>query len=548
MSTDNFRRVHPLTPLLRFWTLILAILAGLALNINVSSWQAMWGFFSDDHDIAIWPFLASIGGFLLAGGVIWLLSRIWWKATGFRLTDEEIQHRRGVLNTQLRTARFDRIQAVDLVESVIARIFRVAAVRVETAGGGNSVIEIAFLKRAEANQLRKELIAASRGITSPSVAGPSSVDGNGGAAGGVIEGTVERQSGVLSGDLSGDLSGGPRRGPGAKQNGGQAGAPFGVPYGDPVSDPVSDLHGGPYEHHQLSEHGADAQQVVPLIPITRTLASAALSLSTIVLVLGLLVIALTPLGVTALIPFLAGLAPTVWNLIDKSWKFQAELRDDVLNVSYGLADRRRQSIPLARIHGVSVVQPLLWRPFGWWTVSVSVAGYGAETKQGGTTRLLPVGSRELALRLLEVVGPLTEGEITTHAQPDALTRPDYVSPPTAKWVSPLDRRQQGVTLLGEFGVPRAVVVHSGRLYHRMAVIEVSHIQELTLRRGPIQRVLGLSTVQLDLVPGPVAMQGSDLLYADGRQLVEVLRRRPLPEYAGPDAEAGGDSPDDPGYD
>lgn len=523
MSTDDFRRVHPLTPLLRFWTLILAILAGLALNINLSSWQAMWGFFSDDHDIAIWPFLASIGGFLLAGGVIWLLSRIWWKATGFRLTDEEVQHRRGVLNTQLRTARFDRIQAVDLVESVIARIFRVAAVRVETAGGGNSVIEIAFLKRAEANQLRKELIAASRGIA------PSSV------AGGVVEGPWQEQPA----DLSGDPSGVPRPWPGAEHHGGQTGEPHGVRSGASTS---AGTNGEPSGDHP------DAQHVVPLIPIARTLASAALSLSTIVLVLGLLVIALTPLGVTALIPFLAGLAPTVWNLIDKSWKFQAVLRDDVLNVSYGLADRRRQSIPLARIHGVSVVQPLLWRPFGWWTVSVSVAGYGDQTKQGGTTRLLPVGSRELALHLLEVVGPLTEGEITTHAQPDALMHPDYVSPPTAKWVSPVDRRQQGVTLFGESGVPRAVVVHSGRLYRRMAVIEVSHIQELTLRRGPIQRVLGLSTVQLDLVPGPVSMQGSDLSYADGRQLVEVLRRRPLPEYAGPDADAGGDSPDDSGYD
>lgn len=113
-----FRRVHPLTPLLRFWTLILAVLAGLAFNINASSWAAIWAFISGDRSTAIWQFLLSVGLFILVCGLIWLLSRIWWKANGFRLTAEEIQHRRGVFNTQLRTARFDRIQAVDLVESV----------------------------------------------------------------------------------------------------------------------------------------------------------------------------------------------------------------------------------------------------------------------------------------------------------------------------------------------------------------------------------------------------------------------------------------------
>lgn len=476
-TPDDFRRVHPLTPLLRFWTLILAILAGLILNLNLSSLQAIWSVLRDDTDIAIWPLVFSIGGFVLACGLIWLLSRIWWKATGFRLTDEEIQHRRGVLNTQLRTARYDRIQAVDLVESVIARIFRVAAVRVETAGGNNSVIEIAFLTRPEAEGLRRQLIDA----THARRADPQ---------------PVQETSGLS------DI------------------------------DPV----------RAMETPVATGRQVVPSIPITRTLGSTALSLNTILTVLALLIIVFTPLGVTALVPVIVGLVPSVWNLIDKSWKFQADLAGDILNVSYGLADRRRQSIPLGRIHGVSMTQPLLWRLFGWWTVSVSVAGYGVDTQQGGTTRLLPVGTKAQALHLVTVVGPLDGGELETYADPTRITRPTYTSPPQATWVSPVDRKQQGVTLVGESGgvgpdtAPRAVIVHSGRFYHRMALIEVSHIQELTLKRGPIQKLLDLSTVRLNLVPGPVSMQGSDLTYADGRELLSVLRRRSLPELAGPVAE------------
>lgn len=466
---QEFRKVHPLTPLLRFWTLILAVFAALALNINASSWSAIWGFVSGERDYAIWPLLISIGVFVLACVLLWLISRIWWKANGFRLTEEEIQHKRGVFNTQLRTARFDRIQAVDLVESVIARIFRVAAVRVETAGGNDSVIEVAFLKRAEAEALRRQLIALTRTHSGPVDTPPA-----------------------------------------------------------PAEDAVGPLH----ERPSTGEEHPDKDVVVPTIPIGRTLASTALSLNTIVTVLALPIIALTPLGFTAVVPILAGLAPSVWNLIDKSWKFQANLKGDVLNVSYGLADRRRQSIPLNRIHGVSITQPLLWRPFGWWVVSVSVAGYGAETSKGGTTKLLPVGSKDLALNLLEIVGPLDGAEITELADPVHPTHPDYTSPTAAKWVSPLDFKQQGVTLVGDNpATPTTVVVHFGRLYHRMAVIDVSHIQELTLKRGPIQRVLGLSTVQLDLVPGPVSMEGRDLAYHAGMELITVLRQRSLPQMS-----------------
>lgn len=487
-----FRRVHPLTPLLRFWTLILAVLAGLAFNINASSWAAIWAFISGDRSTAIWQFLLSVGLFILVCGLIWLLSRIWWKANGFRLTAEEIQHRRGVFNTQLRTARFDRIQAVDLVESVIARIFRVASVRVETAGGNNSVIEIAFLKRAEAEDLRRELIATTQGRRDIRPEGAE--------------------------DTADTADTAPAAGP---------------------ADPAGPAVIG--EHHGV---GGEQHVVVPSIPIQRTLASAALSLSTIVTVVGLLIILLTPLGLPALLPFLLGVAPSVWNLIDKSWTFQAVLNGDVLNVSYGLADRRRQSIPLDRIHGVSLTQPLLWRLCGWWTVSVSVAGYGAETNNGGTTKLLPVGSKELALQLLEVVGPLDNSQLAESADPAQITRPNYTSPDAAKWVSPLDRKQQGVTLVGHTAdAPESVIVHFGRLYHRMAVIDVRHIQELTLKRGPIQRILGLSTVQLDLVPGPVAMEGRDLTYAHGMELINVLRRRQLPELTGPVAGPAGTPPD-----
>lgn len=440
MSGD-YRRVHRLTPLLRFWTVILAAVTVFFVNVDVAAIGAAVGWLGSGN---ILPVLIGAGVFVLGCGLVWLVSQVWWRATGYRLTEEEVSLKNGVLNTRLRTARYDRIQAVDVVESVIARLFRLAAVRVETAGGGDSVIEIAYLPRDTAEQLRAEVLERARGTAAAAVP-------------------------VVAAEPTGRV-------------------------------------------------------IIPEIPIVRSLTGAALqgvSLSAVLVIIGLII---TPLTWAAAVPVALGIVPVIWNQIDRSWRFTARLADDTLHLSYGLADRRRQSIPLQRIHGVTVHQPVLWRIPGWWYVKVSVAGYGAENEKGaGTTQLLPVGSREQALSLLALVSPLDATTIGASARPEGATTPTFTSPPVARWVSPVDLHQQAVTLLAD-----AVVVHRGRLGRRVSVIDPSHIQELSLTRGPLQQLFGLCTVRFDLVPGPVGMAGEDLTPGDGRVLLDTLRQRELP--------------------
>lgn len=462
-----YRRVHRLTPLLRFWTVILALLAVAAVNINLTVVSTMWAYLTGGN---ILPILVGVGVFFAICGILWLVSQIWWKATGYRLTDEEVSLKRGVLSRQLRTARYDRIQAVDVVESVIARIFRLASVRVETAGGGSSVIEIAYLGRADAEVLRAELLARVHGPAPTHPREPSD--------------TTD---------------------PGA------------VP-ATAATPPPAGWRG--------NESG---EELIPVIPIARSLTGAGLRGATIVGVLTTVLLFVLPVPLATVIPILVGFFPVIWNQIDRSWKFTARLdgtgEQTVLNLSYGLADRRRQSIPLRRIHGVTVHQPTLWRPLGWWLVSVSVVGYGAESdKSTGTSNILPVGSRDQAAQLLALVSPLDADAVEEIARPEGHTRPTFTSPRVARWVSPVDRQQQAVTLRDD-----AVIIHRGRIRRSVSVIEPSHIQEVTLRRGPLQRVADLCTVRLDLVPGPVGMSGEDLSGDDGRALLEILRHRRLPD-------------------
>lgn len=427
----SYHRVHRLTPLLQLWSVILAVIAAFALNVNMEALRGIFAFVTGEHSAAdLRDIGLALAGFIAVCAVVWLVSGVWWRQMGYRLGEEELTLRRGVISKQQRTARYDRTQAVDVVEPVIARLFRLAAVRVETAGGQSSAIEIAFLKKRDAEALRAEIL--------------------------------------------------------------------------------SRVHGEPRERPTEEQPAEEEDNVlIPEIPIARSLAAAALHVSTIVLIAALVFLVVTPMSLTITLPILLATVPRAWNVIDSSWRYTASLEDGVLNITYGLADRRRQNIRLERIHAVQVTQPFLWRPFDWYETRVSVAGYGgmASGEGSGSTRIVPVGKRSQARQFLP-----------------ADAAPTYASPARANWVSPIDYRQQTVALTGDY-----VIVRAGRFNRRVQAIELRHIQELTLRRGPISQLLGLATVELDLVQGPVSMAARNLALADAHALLNRLRSRDLPE-------------------
>ena len=435
----SFRRVHHLTPLLRLWSVILALIAAFALNVNLEALRDIFAFITGEHrGEALRDTALALAAFVAVCAVVWLASGLWWRRMGYQLGGDELSLRRGLFSAQLRTARYDRTQAVDVVEPVIARLFRLAAVRVETAGGQSSVIEIAYLKKADAEALRDEILAR-------------------------VHGAPISQTET------------------------------------PAEESAAEL--------------AEEPALVPEIPIARSLIAAALRTSTLFLAGFLILVVVTRLPLSTALPILVGALPNAWNVLDSSWRYTARTDGEVLNITYGLADRRRQSIRLDRIHAVQITQPFLWRPLGWYEVRVSVAGYGASAsgKASGSTRILPVGTLAQAQQFLP-----------------ADAAPTYASPARAKWVSPLDYRQQTVALTGDY-----VIVRNGRLNRRIKAIHTSHIQELTYRCGPISQALGLATVGLDLVQGPVGMDARNLTLADAAALLARLRSRQLPDFKPP---------------
>ena len=84
-----------------------------------------------------------------------------------------------------------------------------------------------------------------------------------------------------------------------------------------------------------------------------------------------------------------------------------------LRVTRGLTNLTSQSVPINRIQGVKISQPLLWRPLRWYRVDVDIVGYAHSDSENNETTatsvLLPVADAdqvELALgRVLPGVRP-----------------------------------------------------------------------------------------------------------------------------------------------
>ena len=85
------------------------------------------------------------GAVVLVGLGFSLLS---WRMSSYSIDDEALHLRTGVLNRQQRQARLDRLQAVDVVQPLLARFIGLAELRIEVAGGKGSAVRLSYLREA----------------------------------------------------------------------------------------------------------------------------------------------------------------------------------------------------------------------------------------------------------------------------------------------------------------------------------------------------------------------------------------------------------------
>lgn len=137
--SESARRLHPGT---------------IALNVIRGAPGFVFGipaFLAIARDFDLW--MAALIGVGLAAvvGVFQFLS--WWRFT-YELTDDAVVVQSGVLSRNRRTIPFDRVQDVDIERKLLARLFGLAKVNLETGGAGENEGALDSVSMAEAERLR----------------------------------------------------------------------------------------------------------------------------------------------------------------------------------------------------------------------------------------------------------------------------------------------------------------------------------------------------------------------------------------------------------
>ena len=84
----------------------------------------------------------------------------------FRITDELVEVRSGVLFRTHRRGRLDRIQGINIVRPFLARLFGAAKLEINVAGQDANV-QLAYLGSAQADALRHEILRLASGTRRP---------------------------------------------------------------------------------------------------------------------------------------------------------------------------------------------------------------------------------------------------------------------------------------------------------------------------------------------------------------------------------------------
>ena len=205
----------------------------------------------------------------------------------------------------------------------------------------------------------------------------------------------------------------------------------------------------------------------------------------------------------------------VWSRFNSRFNFSANITHDGIRVTSGLLALKSQTLPPGRIHAIRFLQPLLWRPFGWWQAEVTLAGHGApasgnQKKQAVDNLLLPVGTLEHAKIILDMairdlgINEGAESEKLLHA---AFNGKNSDSDPfisigkKAKILDPFARFRRA------FAVTDTVLIYrDGWLRRKVSFAPHERAQSVTTSAGPIQRRLEVAGVRLDLVPGTATMK------------------------------------------
>jgi putative membrane protein len=456
LADGEWHRLHPATPLLRGGIVFIAI-AGYF--VSQARQQLIDLFFGDPHahdDGDPLVFLTANGRLPLAllaiAGVLILIVVIFylsWRVHTFRITDEVVEVRSGLIRRSLRKGRLDRIQGINIVRPFFARLVGAARLEIDVAGHDANV-RLDYLSSSNADGLRLDILR-------------------------LASGTRQREAALAAPDSRGFIE--------------QRVAEFIAPELDPNLAPP---------------------ESVVKVHVGRLVGSILLHDTTFTL---LVLIAAAAVGsavtgrffaIYALVPLVLGLGSFLFRRFTKSLRYSIASTPDGVRVGFGLLTLSNETLPPGRIHSIEVRQPILWRFPGWWEIKVNRASKsnakGADAQRN--TTILPVGNLDDVIRVLGLLLPATSDESA------ALLRLGIVGSGVAGGFVNSPRRAAIIRWFsfrrnGFAEIPGVVLLRRGAVWRSLVMVPEARAQSIAVTQGPIYRALGLARVHVHTVNGPV---------------------------------------------
>jgi putative membrane protein len=445
-----WHRLHPLSPLIRTGRHLVALGVLVLLLIFANHSGNNDDFISD---------IVVVGIVLIAGVISWLVTR-------WQVADGVLRIETGLIRRQSLRFPLSQVQAIDVVQTGLARVFGLAELRLRMAGADSSGGRLACLPLADAERLREQLLAMGHATARRAAAAP-------GAAGQVA-------------------AAGPAGAPGPAGAAGPAGA---------VGPASAAIPTGP----ERVLFRVQSERLAGAIILSRPGAYAGTAIAVVILV-----VALT--GKPGIIvPFLVfgfGIVTSVWRQFNTEFGTVVAEAPDGLRLRSGLIQTAAETIRPGRVQAVRLVEPLFWRAFGWCRLEVDVAGprQRRENRSEGQRlrALIPVGSRADADRML--------GELLTDPP-----RPTHPAPAGARVKTLLSYH-----FLAWAGDDRYVVASRGRICRKTTWVPLEKVQSIRWVQGPWQRRLRLATVRLDVAGRRVTASIQDRSVAEADELLGQL--------------------------
>ncbi len=465
----GWQHLHPLSPLLRGGFVLLAIggyfvsqgmdsvLGGLGLSGGAS--VDAYGGDSQGGQLLAHPVIAGAVVLVVVAAIAagsWLS----WRFSRFRVARGQVELRTGILFRQHRQVPLERVQAVEISRPLLARVFGVAQVVVQSAGGRGSHLSLTYLGLSRAHEVRDHLLE---------LAGRSD----------------ERPRPVREG-----------------------GIPEQVPAG-PWSTPLGGL-----------DDRSPGERAILQVPNGRLFVATLLHTGTLILgvalVVGLVAAGAGAVGIlTGMVPFVIGVGGSRVRELLHHGNFTLSEVGENLRVRHGLTDLRTTTVPLHRIQAIEVIQHVWWRPLGWWRVRVNVAGVHRESGGGEETTILPVGTFVDVCRVLGFVDArLVGADLDVAASGEGGEAGWTGISPRARALDPLSWRRAGYAVSAD-----SVLLRRGRLTRAATIVPHARIQSLSIHQGMVQRALGVASVRLVSTPGPVDPVMAHLTVAEAERML-----------------------------